>query len=107
MKTRTAYMPLNTYPDAVSDDAVRAAVGFAASLGAALHVTTFAVNIPQMISPFGSLLLDCTRSKARSSATSERSEKSVASRILSIMVRSSSFSACEIGSLPIGHYLRW
>ena len=58
MKTRIAYMPLNTYPDAVSDDAVRAAVGFAASLGAALHVTTFAVKIPQMISPFGSLMLD-------------------------------------------------
>ena len=58
MKTRIAYMPLNTYPDAVSDDAVRAAVAFAASLGAALHVTTFAVNIPQMRSPFGSLVLD-------------------------------------------------
>ncbi|WP_054007441.1 universal stress protein [Cypionkella psychrotolerans] len=58
MKIHTAYMPLNTYPDAVSDDAVRAAVGFAASLGAALHVTTFAVNIPQMRSPLGGLVLD-------------------------------------------------
>ena len=58
MKTRIAYMPLNTYPDAVSDDAVQAAVGFAASLGAALHVTTFAVNIPQMRSPLGGLVLD-------------------------------------------------
>jgi len=46
------------YPDAVSDDAVRAAVGFAASLGAALHFTTFAVNIPQMRSPLDGLVLD-------------------------------------------------
>lgn len=58
MKTRIACTPLKTYPDAVSDDAVQAAVGFAASLGATLHVTMFAVNIPQMRSPHGGLVLD-------------------------------------------------
>jgi len=55
---RIAYTPLNTYPEAVADDAVRAAVGFAAPLGVALQVTTFAVNIPQLTSPFVGLVVD-------------------------------------------------
>jgi nucleotide-binding universal stress UspA family protein len=58
MKTRIAYMPLTTYPEVISDESVLAAVGFAAVLGCALHATTFAVRIPQMYSPLGSLLVD-------------------------------------------------
>jgi nucleotide-binding universal stress UspA family protein len=58
MRVRTAYLPLTTYPEAAADDSILAAVSFAASLGFALHVTTFAVNIPQMRSPLGGLLLD-------------------------------------------------
>lgn len=58
MKTRIAYLPLTTYPDTISDDAVMAAVDCVASLGFALHVTTFSVRIPQMYSPLGSLLVD-------------------------------------------------
>ena len=70
MKNRIAYMPLNTYPDAVPDEAVRAAVGFVMSLGFGLHATTFAVNIPQLSSPLGGLVLD-VQGLAR--ATEERS----------------------------------
>lgn len=55
---RIAYMPLNSYPEAVTDDAVKAAVGFAAPLGVVLHVTTFAVKIRQPASALGSLVLD-------------------------------------------------
>lgn len=58
MTTRIAYMPLTTYPETISDESVMAAVGFAASLGFALHATAFAVQIPQMYSPLGSLLVD-------------------------------------------------
>jgi nucleotide-binding universal stress UspA family protein len=58
MQARTAYLPISTYPETVPDDSIIAAVGFAASLGCALHVTTFAVDIPQLRSPLGSLLLD-------------------------------------------------
>jgi nucleotide-binding universal stress UspA family protein len=58
MRTRIAYMPLTTYPETISDESVMAAVGFVASLRCELHVTTFAVRIPQMYSPFGSLLVD-------------------------------------------------
>ncbi len=58
MKTRIAYMPLTTYPETISDESVMAAVGFVASLGCELHVTTFAVRIPQMYSPLGNLLVD-------------------------------------------------
>lgn len=53
-----AYMPLDTHPEAVSDAAVRAAVGLAAGLGYPLHVTTFAVDIPPMHSPLGGLLMN-------------------------------------------------
>ena len=58
MKTRIAYLPLTTYPETISDDSVLAAVGFVASLGCALHATTFAVRIPHMYSPWGNLLVD-------------------------------------------------
>lgn len=55
---RIAYMPLATYPEAVGDEAILAAGGFASSLGCKLHTTVFTVDIPQMSSPLGSLLID-------------------------------------------------
>jgi nucleotide-binding universal stress UspA family protein len=57
-KTRIAFLPLNTYPNVMADEAIRPAVGFAASLGCSLHVTTYAVKIPRLSSPLGGLLLD-------------------------------------------------
>jgi nucleotide-binding universal stress UspA family protein len=56
--TRTAYLPLSTYPESPVDNSILAAVNFVISLKCALHVTTFAINIPQMRSPLGDLLLD-------------------------------------------------
>lgn len=56
--TRRTYMPLATYPEAVDDQAVRAAVGFAVSLGGMLDVTTFSVDIPRVQSPLAGLLID-------------------------------------------------
>jgi nucleotide-binding universal stress UspA family protein len=58
MPNRIAYLPLNTYPEALPDDAVRGAAGFAATLGCRLHVTAFAATLPKMASPLGGVLLD-------------------------------------------------
>jgi len=58
MPDRIAYMPLNTYPEASPDAAILAAIGFAGALGCGLHVSTFAVDIPQMSSPLGGFFLD-------------------------------------------------
>lgn len=58
MHNRIAYMPLNTYPEAAPDPAVLASIGFAASLGCGLHVSTFAVDIPQMLSPLAGVLIN-------------------------------------------------
>jgi len=58
IKTPMAYMPLATYPEAVSDETIRAAAGLAASLGSALNVTTFSVDIPRVPSPLAGLLID-------------------------------------------------
>ena len=58
MPSRIAYMPLNTYPEALPDQSILAAIGFAATLGCSLHVATFSVDIPQLYSPMGGLLLD-------------------------------------------------
>lgn len=58
MQNRIAYMPLNTYPEAPPDGAVLASVGFAASLGCGLRVSTFTVNIPRVGSPLGGLLMN-------------------------------------------------
>ena len=56
--TRRTYMPLATYPEAVDDEAVLAAAGFAVSLGGMLEVTTFSVDIPRVPSPLAGLLID-------------------------------------------------
>lgn len=58
MRTRIAYLPLSTYPEAPPDAPVSAAVSFAASLGFRLQVSTFSVDIPQLYSPMGGLLID-------------------------------------------------
>ena len=58
MPDRIAYMPLNTYPEAAPDAAILASVGFAASLGCGLHVSTFAVDIPPVASPLGGFLIN-------------------------------------------------
>jgi nucleotide-binding universal stress UspA family protein len=58
MPNRIAYLPLNTYPEAALDPAILAAVGFAASLGCGLHVSTFAVDVPQTVSPIGGFLIN-------------------------------------------------
>lgn len=57
-RVRLASMSLATYPEPVADDAIRAAVGFASALDCALDVTTFSVEIPQVRSPLGTLLID-------------------------------------------------
>lgn len=56
--TCRTYMPLATYPEAAEDHAVLAAARFALSLGGALEVTTFSVDIPRVPSPLASLLID-------------------------------------------------
>jgi len=58
MTTRVAYMPLSTYPESAADRAILAAAGFAVALGFELHVRAFSVDIPQVHSPLGGLLLD-------------------------------------------------
>ena len=57
-QTCIAYMPLATDPEATSDEAILAATGFAATLDCVLHVTTFAVDIPEVSSPLGSVVVD-------------------------------------------------
>lgn len=57
-RTPIAYMPLLTYPETVPDDSIRAAAGFAASLGWGLGVTAFAVTLPRVTTGLGDLLLD-------------------------------------------------
>lgn len=58
MPNRIAYLPLNTYPEAAPDPAILAAVGFAASLGCGLHLSTFAVDVPPTVSPIGGFLIN-------------------------------------------------
>lgn len=53
-----AYLPLDTYPEAAPDAAVQAALAGARALGAGLHVSAFAVDIPPMAKSFGGYLMD-------------------------------------------------
>ncbi len=52
------YMPLASYPEVVGDEAIEAAVAFAALLAAGLEVTTFSVDIPRVSSGFGDYLVN-------------------------------------------------
>ncbi|MFZ0097135.1 MAG: hypothetical protein WAK98_01520, partial [Gemmobacter sp.] len=76
MPNRIAYLPLNTYPEAAPDPAILSAVNFAASLGCGLHVSTFAVDIPQTASPIGGFLINvegmARAAEERSKAECER-----------------------------------
>ena len=58
MPDRIAYIPLNTYPEAASDDAIFGAISFAGALGCNVHVATFAVDIPPVASPLGGYLIN-------------------------------------------------
>lgn len=55
---RFAYLPLITYPEPVSDDAIEAAVEVAAALGCEVHATTFSADIPSVSTPIGGLLIN-------------------------------------------------
>lgn len=57
---RLAYLPLTSYPESPSDQAVASSVAIAALLGCELHVKTFSVVIPRMrvSSALDGLLLD-------------------------------------------------
>ena len=86
ISTPIGYMPLATYPEAVTDSAILAAVSFAGPLGLALHVTIFTVDIPQLTSPLGSILIDIPglvrtaeeRSRAEAKRLLEMIEKNTA-----------------------------
>jgi nucleotide-binding universal stress UspA family protein len=81
MPNRIAYMPLNTYPEAIADQSIHSAIGFAVTLGFNLHVSTFSIDIPQLYSPLGGLLLDIPGlvhgAEDRSKAECRRLEKLV------------------------------
>jgi len=74
-RTLTAYMPLTTYPEVVSDDAIRTALGFAAELGCELHVSVFSVDIPRMASPADGMLIDVQGMVAAAEETSQIQSK--------------------------------
>ncbi|MDZ4065865.1 MAG: universal stress protein [Tabrizicola sp.] len=76
MPDRIAYMPLNTYPEAASDQVILAAIQYTAALGCGLQVTTFAVDIPPVASPIGGFLINvdgmARAAEDRSTAECER-----------------------------------
>lgn len=58
MPDRIAYLPLDSYPEAAADGAIRAAVAFAKALDCRLQATAFAVKIPPIVSPLGGFLIN-------------------------------------------------
>ncbi|BDA83245.1 hypothetical protein Sa4125_07870 [Aureimonas sp. SA4125] len=55
---RLAYMPLVSYPDSAPDTAVEGALALAEALRCELSATAFAVDIPHVPLPVGSMLLN-------------------------------------------------
>lgn len=57
-RTRIAYMPLVSYPDAVADTAIQAALGLARAMGLSVQATAFAVDLPRASSGLGDYLVN-------------------------------------------------
>jgi nucleotide-binding universal stress UspA family protein len=57
-QNRIAYMPLATYHETLTDRAILAAAEFAVAAGFEFQVRAFSVDIPQVHSPLGGLLLN-------------------------------------------------
>ena len=76
MITRIAYMPLATYPEAAPEAAVGATLRWAATMGLRLDTTIFEAEIPQPVTPFGSIVLDIPdlvrRAEERSRSDADR-----------------------------------
>lgn len=58
MTKRSAYLPLTTYPECMPDAAIDAALAQAKAMGLSVEAGVFAVDIPQPVTPFGSIVLD-------------------------------------------------
>jgi nucleotide-binding universal stress UspA family protein len=58
MSRPVAYLALESHPEPPADDAIRAAVAMAAALGAGLHLSVHAVDVPPVASPLGGVLID-------------------------------------------------
>lgn len=99
--TRLAYMPLATYPEAVEDGAIKATISFAASMGCALHVKAFAVDLPRVSSGLGDYLINIPgviqAAEERSKAECDR---------LQVLVNEASASQleahCTTRTVPLG-----
>ncbi len=77
-QSRTVYLPLATYPDALPDGPVGHAVRYAAAFGNRLAVTAFSVDLPPVYSPMGGVVMDLSslvrEAEARSAAECKRLE---------------------------------
>lgn len=73
---RTAFLPLPTYPDALSDEATARAVSMAAAIGASVHAATFAIDIRPVGNMLSRFMLDvpelARKAETRSRAAAER-----------------------------------
>ena len=101
LRTRIAYMPLTTYPDVVEDEAIKATIGFAAALGCALHVKTFAVDLPRISSGLGDYLINVPgviqAAEERSSTECERMRVVVQEAVSSRLE-----AQCTTRKVPLG-----
>jgi len=81
MTARSAFVPLTTYPETIPDESLAAAIEFAKAMGFGVEVMIYAVEIPQPVTPFGSLVLDIPdlirRAEDRSEGDATRLTKSV------------------------------
>lgn len=53
-----AYMPLSTYPEAISDAAILDTLHMATALGCAVQVASYAADMPHIYSPIGDVAFD-------------------------------------------------
>jgi len=96
--TRIAYVPLATYPEAAGDAAVTAVLRWTATLGLRLDATVFEVEIPQPVTPFGSVLLDIPDLVRRA----EEKSRADADRIAGLLLAAGADVGCSRRRVVVG-----
>jgi nucleotide-binding universal stress UspA family protein len=76
--TRTALVPLATYPEAPSAECLDAVAGLAARLGCGLHALPLVVHFPKVANALSSLLLDVPEMARQAELKSRRAAEALA-----------------------------
>jgi nucleotide-binding universal stress UspA family protein len=98
MTHRTAFLPLDTWPEATPEAGVRAALGLAQALGFGVHALAFTVEVPPVATPLGGFLINV---EGMARAAEERS-RDAAARMADLVAQAAPGARVELRAAGLG-----